>query len=137
MVSPLGNNGEYLEISTNEISKALADTKKVETKDNQADSDIRDHNAIDDEASSTHNPTTPESVLKQNAASLKDMFINFNSRLADKDSISGKTRAENLIEAYKKPGATEKNVGILQKNFKANGLNLNEEETIKKFREMC
>lgn len=137
MVSPLGNNGEYLEISTNEISKALADTKKVETKDNQADSDIRDHNAVDDEASSTHNPTTPESVVKQNAASLKDMFINFNSRLADKDSISGKTRAENLIEAYKKPGVAEKNVGILQKIFKANGLNLNKEETIKKFREKC
>jgi exodeoxyribonuclease-5 len=137
MVSPLGNNGEYLEISTNEISKALADTKKVETKDNQADSDIRDHNAVDDEASSTHNPTTPDSVVKQNAASLKDTFINSNSRLADKDSISGKTRAENHIEAYKKPGATEKNVGILQKSFKANGLNLNEEETIKKFREKC
>jgi len=137
MISPLGNNGEYLEISTNEISKALADTKEVKAKDNQADSDIRDHNAIDDEASSTHNPTTPDSVVKQNAASLKDMFINSNSRLADKDSISGKTRAENLIEAYKKPGAAEKNVGILQKIFKANGLNLNEEETIKKFREMC
>lgn len=137
MISPLGNNGEYLEINTNEINQSLVDTKKVETKDNQADSDIRDHNAVDDEASSTHNPTTPESVIKQNAASLKDMFINFNSRLADKDSISGKTRAENLIEAYKKPGVAEKNVGILQKIFKANGLNLNKEETIKKFREKC
>lgn len=137
MISPLGNNGEYLEINTNEINQSLANTKKVETKDNQADSDIRDHNAVDDEASSTHNPTTPESVVKQNTASLKDMFINFNSRLADKDSISGKTRAENLIEAYKKPGVAEKNVGILQKIFKANGLNLNEGETIKKFREKC
>ena len=137
MVSPLGNNGEYLEINTNEISQSLADTKKVETKDNQADSDMKNHNAVDDEALSIHNPTTPESVEKQNATSLKDMFINFNSRLADKDSISGKTRAENLIEAYKKSGVAEKNVGILQKIFKANGLNLNKEETIKKFREKC
>ena len=131
MVSPLGNNGEYLEISTNEIKQALAETKKVDTKDNQADSDMKNHNAVDDEASSTHNPTTPESVEKQHAASLRDMFIKFNSNLANDH------RAENLIEAYKKPGAAEKNVEVLQKIFKANGLNLNKEETIKKFREKC
>lgn len=131
MISPLGNNGEYLEINTNEISQSLAETKKVDTKDNQADSDMKNHNAVDDEVSSTHNPTTPESVEKQNAASLRDMFIKFNSNLANDH------RAENLIEAYKKPGAAEKNVGVLQKIFKANGLNLNEEETIKKFREKC
>ena len=131
MISPLGKNGEYLEINTNEISQSLADTKKVETKDNQADSDMKNHNAVDDEASSTHNPTTPESVEKQHAASLRDMFIKFNSNLANDH------RAENLIEAYKKPGAAEKNVGVLQKIYKANGLDLNEEETKKKFREKC
>lgn len=131
MVSPLGNNGEYLEINTNEIKKALVDAKNTMSKDNQADLDIAGNTTTDD---STLSPSTisakaAEKAVEKKATILRDMFINFNSSLANDH------RAENLIEAYKKN--PEKHIGILQKIFKANDLDLNEEETIKKFKELC
>lgn len=131
MVAPLGNNGEYLEISTNEIKKALTDTKKPEVKDNQADLDIESNTTTDNStlSSTTIDTKAEEKKEEKNAVSLRDIFINFNPTLANDH------RAENLIESYKKN--PEKYVGILQKIFKANSLNLNEEETIKKFRELC
>lgn len=131
MVAPLGNNGEYLEISTNEIKKALTDTKKPAEKDNQADLDIEKSTTTDNSILSTTTIDTKAEEKKEekNAVSLREMFINFNPTLANDH------RAENLIEAYKKN--PERNVGILQKIFKANDLDLNKEETIKKFKELC
>lgn len=131
MVAPLGNNGEYLEISTNDIKKALSDTKKPMQKDNEADLDIESNSTTDNSTLSTGSidTKTAEKEEEKRAATLRDMFIKFNPTLANDH------RAENLIEAYKKN--PESYVGILQKIFKANGLDLNVEETIKKFKEFC
>ena len=130
MISPLGNNGEYLEISTDEIKKTLVDTKKPEIKDNQADLDIADNSAVDDIVTSTSSPTVSTKTVEQKALTLSEIFMNFNHHLTQE-------RIDNLVNFYKKGNNTEKNVGILQKIFKANGLDLNEGETIKKFRELC
>lgn len=130
IISPLGNNGEYLEISTDEIKKTLVDTKKPEIKDNQADLDIADNSAVDDIVTSTSSPTVSTKTVEQKALTLSEIFMNFNHHLTQE-------RIDNLVNFYKKGNNTEKNVGILQKIFKANGLDLNEEETIKKFRELC
>lgn len=131
MVAPLGNNGEYLEISTNEINRALTDTKKPAEKDNQADLDIESSTTTDNSVSSTTTVDTKAEEKKEekNSISLREMFINFNPTLANDH------RAENLIESYKKN--PEKYVGILQKIFKANGFDLNVEKTIKMFNEKC
>lgn len=131
MVSPLGNNGEYLEISTNEINKALADTKNPLSKDNQADLDIAGNTTTEDStlSSSTISAKAAEKAAEKKATTLRDMFIKFNPSLANNH------RAEDNIEAFKKN--PEKHVGMLQKIFKANDLDLNEEETVKKFKELC
>lgn len=135
MVSPLGNNGEYLEISTNEIKQALADTKQVTSKDNQADSDIDNHDAIDDEASSTQNLTVPKSVVVKNLSTMAKMFMKRYHNLNEE-------RSKNLILAYKAnidKGGTkaEQAIDIIQGVFKANDLNYNREETKKEFKKYC
>jgi hypothetical protein len=129
-VSPLGNNGEYLEISTAGIKKSYSDAIRPKEKDNEADADMKKSSPLDDLASGTESSPTPAKEEEKKAATLSEMFINFNSNLTQE-------RIDNLVNFYKKGNNAEKNVGVLQKIFRANGLELNNDETIRKFKELC
>ncbi len=126
-IKPLGNNGEYLEMSTLDIKNPLNDTTKV-TEDNSA-SDLKTESPQESNVEDTSNSqviTKTEEVYKM------EDFINLltmqNPKLVGEAAI---TKVEQMKD---NPKLFD---GFLQNVFKNKGLNLNKEEAIKEFKKYC
>ena len=127
LIKPLGNNGEYLEMSTQDIKDPLSDTTKT-TEDNSA-SDLKTESPQESNAEDTSNNqiiTKSEEVYKM------EDFINLltmqNPKLVGEAAI---TKVEQMKD---NPKLFD---GFLQNVFKNKGLNLNKEEAIKEFKKYC
>lgn len=127
LIKPIGNNGEYLEMSTLDIKDPLSDTTKT-TEDNSA-SDLKTESPQESDVEDTSNNqviTKTEEVYKM------EDFINLltmqNPKLVGEAAI---TKVEQMKD---NPKLFD---GFLQNVFKNKGLNLNKEEAIKEFKKYC
>lgn len=133
-VKPLGNNGEYLEISTSEIMNPLSETSNV-SKDKAA-STVQE-SASDLKTESPQESTAEESVKipvitkteeVKNLSSLADLIMLQNPKL----DHSGAERLALTIKEREKMFTK-----FLQKVFKQKGLDLNEDEALDEFHKYC
>ena len=133
-VKPLGNNGEYLEISTSDITNPLSEVSNVS--EDKAASTVQE-SASDLKTESPQESTAEESVETsvitkteevKNLSSLADLIMLQNPKLdhsgAEKLALTIKEK-ERMFTKF------------LQKVFTQKGLNLNEDEAIAEFHKYC
>jgi hypothetical protein len=127
MVKPLGNNGEYMEMSLADITKPLNETK--ETIEDMQESELQATSPAEADAAQESNAdTVTDSEKAKQIAELAELLMKQNPKF-------NKTQALNQIERMKeKP---DMYAGFLVNVFKQKGLNLTKEEAIKEFKKMC
>lgn len=129
-VDPLGNNGEYLEISTSHIGEAMVRTTESEVE--KEISDISEQSPVEDEADApVENPVSEEEQVI-NLERFAEAIMQQRESVGKPVTREG---AENIIaEAKKNPklyGAYLANV------FETLGVQLDKEQATKKFKEIC
>lgn len=126
-IKPLGNNGEYLEMSTLDIKNPLNDTTKV-TEDNSA-SDLKTESPQESNVEDTSNNqviTKTEEI--KNLAAFADLIMKQVPTLSREEALQ---KAENIKGREKVFGK------FLQNVFKQKGLDLSIDETINEFKKYC
>lgn len=133
-VKPLGNNGEYLEISISDITNPLSEVSNVSEEKpastvQESASDLKTESPQESTAEeSVKTPVITKTEEVKNLSSLADLIMLQNPKL----NHSG---AEKLALTIKeKEGMFTK---FLQKVFKQKGLDLNEDEALKEFHKYC
>lgn len=133
-VKPLGNNGEYLEISISDITNPLSEVSNVSEEKpastvQESASDLKTESPQESTAEeSVKTPVITKTEEVKNLSSLADLIMLQNPKL----DHSG---AEKLALTIKeKEGMFTK---FLQKVFKQKGLDLNEDEALKEFHKYC
>ena len=127
LIKPLGNNGEYLEMSTLDIKDPLSDTTKT-TEDNYA-SDLKTESPQEsnvEETSSNQVITKTEEV--KNLAAFADLIMKQVPTLSKEEALQ---KAESIKGREKVFGK------FLQNVFKQKGLDLSIDEAINKFKKYC
>ena len=126
-IKPLGNNGEYLEMSTLDIKNPLNDTTKV-TEDNSA-SDLKTESPQESNVEDTTNSqviTKTEEV--KNLAAFADLIMKQVPTLSKEEALQ---KAESIKGREKVFGK------FLQNVFKQKGLDLSIDEAINEFKKYC
>lgn len=133
-VKPLGNNGEYLEINTSDITNPLSEVSNVSEEKpastvQESASDLKTESPQESTAEeSVKTPVITKTEEVKNLSSLADLIMLQNPKL----DHSG---AEKLALTIKeKEGIFTK---FLQKVFKQKGLDLNEDEALDEFHKYC
>lgn len=127
LMKPLGNNGEYLEMSTLDIKDPLSDTTKT-TEDNSA-SDLKTESPQESNAEDTSNSqviTKTEEV--KNLAAFADLIMKQVPTLSKEEALQ---KAESIKGREKVFGK------FLQNVFKQKGLDLSIDEAINEFKKYC
>ena len=127
LMKPLGNNGEYLEMSTLDIKNPLNDTTKV-TEDNSA-SDLKTESPQESNVEDTSNSqviTKTEEV--KNLAAFADLIMKQVPTLSKEEALQ---KAESIKGREKVFGK------FLQNVFKQKGLDLSIDEAINEFKKYC
>ncbi len=127
LIKPLGNNGEYLEMSTLDIKDPLSDTTKV-TEDNSA-SDLKTESPQESNVEDTSNSqviTKTEEV--KNLAAFADLIMKQVPTLSKEEALQ---KAESIKGREKVFGK------FLQNVFKQKGLDLSIDEAINEFKKYC
>lgn len=127
LIKPLGNNGEYLEMSTLDIKDPLSDTTKT-TEDNSA-SDLKAESPQESNVEGTSNSqviTKTEEI--KNLATFADLIMKQVSTLSKEEALQ---KAESIKGREKVFGK------FLQNVFKQKGLDLSIDEAINEFKKYC
>ena len=127
LMKPLGNNGEYLEMSTLDIKNPLSDTTKT-TEDNSA-SDLKTGSPQESNVEDTSNSqviTKTEEV--KNLATFADLIMKQVPTLSKEEALQ---KAESIKGREKVFGK------FLQNVFKQKGLDLSIDEAINEFKKYC
>lgn len=127
LIKPLGNNGEYLEMSTLDIKDPLSDTTKT-TEDNSA-SDLKAESPQESNVEGTSNSrviTKTEEI--KNLAAFADLIMKQVSTLSKEEALQ---KAESIKGREKVYGK------FLQNVFKQKGLDLSIDEAINEFKKYC
>lgn len=127
LIKPLGNNGEYLEMSTLDIKDPLSDTTKT-TEDNSA-SDLKTESPQESNVEDTSNNqviTKTEEI--KNLAAFADLIMKQVPTLSREEALQ---KAENIKGREKVFGK------FLQNVFKQKGLDLSIDEAINEFKKYC
>lgn len=127
LIKPLGNNGEYLEMSTLDIKDPLSDTTKT-TEDNSA-SDLKTESPQESNVKGTSNSqviTKTEEI--KNLAAFADLIMKQVSTLSKEEALQ---KAESIKGREKVFGK------FLQNVFKQKGLDLSIDEAINEFKKYC
>lgn len=127
LIKPLGNNGEYLEMSTLDIKNPLSDTTKT-TEDNSA-SDLKTESPQESNVEDTSNSqviTKTEEV--KNLAAFADLIMKQVPTLSKEEALQ---KAESIKGREKVFGK------FLQNVFKQKGLDLSIDEAINEFKKYC
>ena len=126
-IKPLGNNGEYLEMSTLDIKNPLSDTTKV-TEDNSA-SDLKTESPQESNVEDTSNYqviTKTEEI--KNLSAFADLIMKQVPTLSKEEALQ---KAESIKGREKVFGK------FLQNVFKQKGLDLSIDEAINEFKKYC
>ena len=127
LMKPLGNNGEYQEMSTLDIKDPLSDTTKT-TEDNSA-SDLKTESPQESNVEDTSNSqviTKSEEV--KNLAAFADLIMKQVPTLSKEEALQ---KAESIKGREKVFGK------FLQNVFKQKGLDLSIDEAINEFKKYC
>lgn len=129
-VDPLGNNGEYLEISTSHIGEAMVRTTESEVE--KEVSDISEQSPVEDEANApVENPVSEEEQVI-NLERFAEAIMQQRESIGKPVTREG---AENIIAETKK---NPKLYGAYLANvFETLGVQLDKEQATKKFEEIC
>lgn len=134
LVKPLGNNGEYLEISTSEIVNPLSET--TETHNDETDTTIQE-SASDLKTVSSQESTVEETSDNQvitntekikNLAAFADLVMDHVPNISKDTALQ---RSENIKNHERMFGK------FLQGVFKKQGLDLSIDEAINEFKKYC
>lgn len=134
LVKPLGNNGEYLEISTSEIVNSLSET--TETHNEETDTTIQE-SASDLKTVSSQESTVEETSDNQvitntekvkNLAAFADLVMDYVPNISKDTALQ---RSENIKNHERMFGK------FLQGVFKKQGLDLSIDEAINEFKKYC
>lgn len=127
LIKPLGNNGEYLEMSTLDIKDPLSDTTKT-TEDNSA-SDLKTESPQESnvEDTSSNQVITKTEEIK-NLAAFADLIMRQVPTLSKEEALQ---KAESIKGREKVFGK------FLQNVFKQKGLDLSIDEAINEFKKYC
>ena len=129
-VKPLGNNGEYLEMSLNDIQNPLANTTKTTE-------DVEISEMAPKVAAETEATESAEEIKTPNELS-KEMMEFVDLVMLQRESIGrpiSKSEATNRVyDMMKNP---ESFGNYMVNVFKQKGLTLSKEEAIKEFKKMC
>lgn len=133
-VKPLGNNGEYLEISTSEIVNPLSDTSSVS--EDKATSTVQE--SATDLKTESHQESSAEESVKtpvitkteevKNLSTIADLIMLQNPKLDHEGAEKLALEIKDKEKMFRK---------FLQKVFKHKGLDLNEDEAIDEFHKYC
>jgi exodeoxyribonuclease-5 len=133
-VKPLGNNGEYLEISTSDITNPLSEVSNVSEEKlastvQESASDLKTESPQESTAEeSVKTPVITKTEEVKNLSSLADLIMLQNPKLdhsgAEKLALTIKEK-ERMFTKF------------LQKVFKQKGLDLNENEALDEFHKYC
>lgn len=127
LIKPLGNNGEYLEMSTLDIKDPLSDTTKT-TEDNSA-SDLKTESPQESNVEDTSNNqviTKTEEV--KNLAALADLIMKQVPTLSKEEALQKAESIKGKEKIFSK---------FLQNVFKQKGLDLSIDEAINEFKKYC
>lgn len=133
-IKPLGNNGEYLEISTSEIVNPLSDTSSVS--EDKVTATVQE-SATDLKTESHQESSAEESVKTQviskteevkNLSAIADLIMLQNPKLDHEGAEKLALEIKDKEKMFRK---------FLQKVFKHKGLDLNEDEAIDEFHKYC
>lgn len=133
-VKPLGNNGEYLEISTSEITNPLSEVSNVSEEKlastvQESASDLKTESPQESTAEeSVKTPVITKTEEVKNLSSLADLIMLQNPKL----DHSGAEKLALTIKEKEKMFTK-----FLQKVFKQKGLDLNENEALDEFHKYC
>lgn len=126
-IKPLGNNGEYLEMSTLDIKNPLNDTTKV-TEDNSA-SDLKTESPQESNVEETsNNQIITKTEEGKNLAAFADLIMKQVPTLSKEEALQ---KAESIKGREKVFGK------FLQNVFKQKGLDLSIDEAINEFKKYC
>lgn len=133
-VKPLGNNGEYLEISTSEIVNPLSDTSSVS--EDKAISTVQE--STTDLKTESHQESSAEESVKtpvitkteeiKNLSAIADLIMLQNPKLDHEGAEKLALEIKDKEKMFRK---------FLQKVFAQKGLDLNEDEAIDEFHKYC
>lgn len=133
-IKPLGNNGEYLEISTSEIVNPLSDTSSVS--EDKATATVQE--SATDLKTENHQESSAEESVKtsvitkteevKNLSAIADLIMLQNPKLDHEGAEKFALEIKDKEKMFRK---------FLQKVFKHKGLNLNEDEAIDEFHKYC
>ena len=133
-VKPLGNNGEYLEISTSEIVNPLSDTSSIS--ENKITATVQE--SATDLKTESHQESSAEESVKtpvitkteevKNLSAIADLIMLQNPKLDHEGAEKLALEIKDKEKMFRK---------FLQKVFKHKGLDLNEDEAIDEFHKYC
>jgi hypothetical protein len=127
LVTPLGNNGEYIEMSLSDIRKALNETK--DTVEDLRESELKETSPAESDAETPNRKKLiGNSEQAKNIGELADLIMKQNPKLNKIDAL-------NKVENIKKDPSPY--LGFLVNVFKQKGLNLSQEEALKEFEKYC
>lgn len=130
-VMPLGDNNEYLEISTKAVEAPMTDTKldieDSETSDIPATSPQEADGNTDGKA-----PAVNPSDLIKNTAEFANLIMQRWSSLGSSMTLEGATELTTKAQADPEQYGT-----LIQNIYKEKGLDLNKEEAIREFKKLC
>lgn len=127
LVTPLGNNGEYIEMSLSDIRKALNETK--DTVEDLRESELKETSPAEADAETPNRKQLiGNNEQAKNIGELADLIMKQNPKL-------NRTDALNKVENIKKDPSPY--LGFLVNVFKQKGLNLSQEEALKEFEKYC
>jgi hypothetical protein len=128
----LGDNKEYLEISTKSITKPLTDTTSIE--EDNTPSDINEKSPLQDSTDET------PALQRQSGSQQQKQIDNIVDAVMAQQGKSVE-EAKETISKIKRDIAAGKNIkawqGFLQRVFKQMNLDINKEETLKEFEKFC
>lgn len=133
-VKPLGNNGEYLEISTFEIVNPLSDTSsvsedKVAATIQESATDLKTESHQESSAEeSVKTPVISKTEEVKNLSAIADLIMLQNPKLDHEGAEKLAFEIKDKEKMFRK---------FLQKIFKHKGLDLNEDEAIDEFHKYC
>ena len=133
-VKPLGNNGEYLEISTSEIVNPLSDTSsvsedKVAATVQESATDLKNESHQESSAEeSVKTPVISKTEEVKNLSAIADLIMLQNPKLDHEGAEKLALEIKDKEKMFRK---------FLQKIFKHKGLDLNEDEVIDEFHKYC
>ena len=132
-VKPLGNNGEYLEMSLENIQNSLSETTQtVEDMDAAETTEIKETAPAEAEVAEVTGEIVSESEKSQRISDLADAIMKQREIVG---KPINKTEATNQIEKMKRK--PEMFGEYMVNVFKQMGLDLSKDEAIKEFKKLC